>query len=146
MASDTGNLLSRVLESAFYRSALGKAPRLAKNAGSLLKLLKSALVKVQGLGVGATVDVLRDKVVLLGGLLKAYASGEYRNIEFQNLLKVIAGFVYFISPIDLLPDFLPFVGFADDVALLMFIIKSISDEIEKFELWKNTVPQTDQRV
>lgn len=142
MASDNGNLLSRVLESAFYRSALGKAPRLAKNAGSLLKLLKSALVKVQGLGVGATFDLLRDKVVLLGGLLKAYATGEYRNIELPNLLKVVAGFIYFISPIDLLPDFLPFVGLADDVALLMFIVKGISNEIEKFEQWKKSVPQS----
>ncbi|GAB3523303.1 YkvA family protein [Emticicia fontis] len=141
MASDTKNLLIRVLESAFYKSALKKAPRLAKNAGSLLKLLKSALVKVQSLGVGATFDVLRDKVVLLGGLLKAYATGEYRNIELPNLLKVVAGFIYFISPIDLLPDFLPYVGLADDVALLMFIIKSISDELEKFEQWKKAVPQ-----
>jgi uncharacterized membrane protein YkvA (DUF1232 family) len=141
MASDTKNLLVRVLESAFYRSALRKAPRLARNAQSLLKLLKSALVKVQGLGIGATFDILRDKIVLLGGLIKAYATGEYRNIEFPNLLKVIAGFIYFISPIDLLPDILPYVGLTDDVALLMFIIKSISDEIEKFEQWKKALPQ-----
>lgn len=141
MASDTKNLLLRVLESAFYKTALRKAPRLAKNAHSLLNLLKSALVKVQNLGVGATFDVLRDKVVLLGGLIKAYATGEYRNIEFHNLLKVIAGFIYFISPIDLIPDLLPYVGLTDDVALLMFIIKSIGNEIEKFEQWKNAVPQ-----
>lgn len=141
MASDTKNLLLRVLESAFYKTALRKAPRLAKNAHSLLNLLKSALVKVQNLGVGATFDVLRDKVVLLGGLIKAYATGEYRNIEFHNLLKVIAGFIYFISPIDLIPDLLPYVGLTDDVALLMFIIKSIGNEIEKFEQWKKAVPQ-----
>ncbi len=141
MASETKNLLLRVIESAFYKSALRKAPRLAKNAHSLLNLLKSALVKVQSLGVGTTFDLLREKVVVLGSLLKAYATGEYRNIEFQNVLKVVAGFIYFISPIDLIPDFLPYVGLTDDVALLMFIIKSISNEIEKFEQWKKAVPQ-----
>ncbi|MFD2521724.1 YkvA family protein [Emticicia soli] len=134
-------MLLRVIESAFYKSALRKAPRLAKNAHSLLNLLKSALVKVQSLGVGTTFDLLREKVVVLGSLLKAYATGEYRNIEFQNVLKVVAGFIYFISPIDLIPDFLPYVGLTDDVALLMFIIKSISNEIEKFEQWKKAVPQ-----
>jgi len=143
MASETKNLLLRVIESAFYKSALRKAPRLAKNAHSLLNLLKSALVKVQSLGVGTTFDLLREKVVVLGSLLKAYATGEYRNIEFQNVLKVVAGFIYFISPIDLIPDFLPYVGLTDDVALLMFIIKSISNEIEKFEQWKKAVPQSE---
>ncbi|UTA69750.1 YkvA family protein [Emticicia sp. 21SJ11W-3] len=142
MASETNQLISKVLESVFYKTALRRAPRLAKNAHSLLKLLRNALVKVQSLGVGTTVDILRDKVVLLGGLIKSYATGEYRNIEIQNLLKVIAGFIYFVSPIDILPDFLPFVGLTDDVALLMFIIKSISDEIEKFEQWKKKVPQS----
>lgn len=142
MASDTQNLLAKVLESAFYRSALRKAPRLAKNAESLLKLLRNALVKVQELGVGGVFDVLREKITLLGSLLKAYAVGEYRDIEIQNLLKIIAGFIYFISPIDLLPDILPYVGFADDVALLMFIVKNIGNELEKFEQWKRAVPQS----
>lgn len=144
MASNTNQLLSKVLESVFYRTALRKAPRLAKNAHSLLKLLRDSLVKVKELGVSTTADILRKKIVLLGGLLKSYATGEYRNIEIQNLLKIIAGFIYFISPIDLLPDFLPYVGLTDDVALLMFIIKSVSDEIEKFEQWKKKVPLSDQ--
>ena len=96
MALNTKDLLAKVLESVFYKSALGKAPKLAKNANSILKLLRSALVKVQSLGAGGAFDVVRDKVVLLGSLLKAYATGEYRNIELPNLLKIIAGFLYFM--------------------------------------------------
>lgn len=129
-------LLGKILESVFYKKALGKAPRIAKNASSLLKLLKQALEKTQTLGVGGIYDEIRSKIVLLGELLKAYASGEYRQIELGNVLKVVAAFIYFISPLDIIPDIIPMIGFTDDVALLLFIVKSIGDELDKFEIWK----------
>ncbi|WP_394993980.1 YkvA family protein [Emticicia sp.] len=140
ISSKTKDLLSNILKSSFYKIALGKAPRIAKNADGLLKLLRNALLKTQKLGVGGVFDVVREKITLLGSLLKAYATGEYRQIELPSLLKIIAGFIYFISPIDLIPDFLPFIGLTDDVALLMFIINSIDGEITKFEQWKKSKP------
>jgi uncharacterized membrane protein YkvA (DUF1232 family) len=137
--SDTNkDFINKILESVFFQSALSKAPKIAKNAQSLLKLLKQALDKTQKMGVGGIYDEIREKVVLLGELLKAYSSGEYRQIELTNLLKIIAGFIYFISPIDIIPDVLPFIGLTDDVALLIFIIKNISEEINRFETWKNS--------
>ena len=138
--STTKDLLSKILESTFYKIALKKAPRVAKNADGLLKLLRNALVKTQKLGAGGVFDVMREKVTLLGNLIKAYATGEYRQIEVSSLLKIIAGFIYFISPIDLIPDFLPFIGLTDDIALLMFIVNSIGDELVKFEQWQKKKP------
>ena len=140
ISSNAKDLLSKILESTFYKIALRKAPRIAKNADGLLKLLRSALLKTQSMGVGGVFDVIREKVTLLGGLIKAYATDEYRQIELPSLLKIIAGFIYFISPIDLIPDFLPYIGLTDDVALLMFIINSIDGEILKFERWKKNKP------
>ena len=129
------SLLERILGSVFFKSAMNKAPKFAKNSESLLKLLRSALVKTKELGVGGVFDVLRENITLLGRMIKAYASGEYRDISPASLLKIIGGLIYFISPIDLIPDFLPFVGFADDIALLVWILKSINDEVEKFKAW-----------
>ena len=107
-ASSTQSLLSKIIESAIYKSALGKAPRIAKNAKSLLKLLQTTLTKTQELGVGGIFDVIREKITIMGTLIKAYAVGDYRQIELGSLVKIIAAFVYFISPIDIIPDFLPF--------------------------------------
>ncbi len=131
------DILEKVIGSAIYKKAMYKAPRLAKNAQGILKLLRAALLKTQHLGVGGVVDVLREKVTTLGTLLRFYASGEYRQIEIGNVVKIIAGFIYFIAPIDLIPDFLPFIGFSDDVALFVYLMKSIDDELQKFDQWKN---------
>lgn len=130
------DMLKRVLKSVFFRNSMGKAGRISRNAGSLLNLLKKTLNKTQELGVGGVFDSLRDKVVTLGKLLKAYASGEYREIELKNLVIMIASLVYFLSPIDLVPDFLPLLGYADDIALLTYVLRSVSEEVEKFELWE----------
>ncbi len=131
------DMLEKIIGSAIYKKALHQAPRLAKNTQGILRLLRTALRKTQHLGVGGIVDVLREKVTTLGTLLRFYASGEYRQIEVGNLIKIIAGFIYFIAPIDLIPDFLPFIGFSDDVALFVYLMKSIDDELQKFERWKN---------
>ncbi len=140
ISSKTKDLLSKILKSSFYKIALGKAPRIAKNAEGLLQLLRTALLKTKKMGLGGTYDVIREKITILGSLIKAYASGEYRQIELPNLLKVIAGLIYFISPIDLIPDFLPYLGLTDDVALLMFILNGIEGELAKFDQWKKKQP------
>jgi len=48
----------------------------------------------------------------------------------------VAALVYFISPLDFIPDFIPMLGFADDLALLTFVISKVGDELEKFQLWE----------
>ncbi len=62
ISSNTKDLLSKILESTFYRIALVKAPRIARNADGLLKLLRNALQKTQKLGVGGVFDVIREKI------------------------------------------------------------------------------------
>jgi len=52
------------------------------------------------------------------------------------------GLLYFILPMDLVPDYIPFVGFLDDLAVLTTIIHSLEQELEAYRNWKkiNTGP------
>ena len=133
---ENDDLISRILESVFFKTSLGKAGRISKNSGKILNLIRQSLVKVQELGPGGVFDNIRKKITLIGSLLKAYASGEYRHVELKSIVVLTASLVYFLSPIDLLPDFLPFLGYADDIALLSYVLGLLSDELEKFELWE----------
>ena len=40
--------------------------------------------------------------------------------------------VYFLSPIDVLPDILPVLGFADDGAFILFVLLLIHKDLENF--------------
>ena len=47
------------------------------------------------------------------------------------------GLLYFIVPLDLIPDYIPIAGLLDDFAILSAIINSLQDELAKYRKWKN---------
>jgi uncharacterized membrane protein YkvA (DUF1232 family) len=132
---DTSNILQKILDSIFYSSSLKKASRISKNAVGILTLLKGVLTKIQKEGKNTILQSISSKLMTLGKLLKFYATGDYRAIDLKNVVIIITAFVYFLSPIDLIPDFIPMLGFADDIALVSFVFNSVAEEIEKFETW-----------
>ncbi|MCU0341460.1 MAG: YkvA family protein [Spirosomaceae bacterium] len=133
----TENLLTRVLKSVFFEKATGKAGRYIKNSSRLFQLLKDVLTKSKSLR-GEGMDGVRDRLNLLVRMLRAYATGQYRTIPWKSLTRVAAVLLYFISPIDVLPDIIPVVGLTDDVALIMWLFSAISDDLEAFRQWDKT--------
>ncbi|MGE8079399.1 YkvA family protein [Peribacillus loiseleuriae] len=69
-------------------------------------------------------------------MIKAWISGDYRQIPTRSLLIIFAAIAYFVSPIDLMPDFIFGFGLLDDVAVLTFAFKQIEHDLEAFKLWK----------
>jgi uncharacterized membrane protein YkvA (DUF1232 family) len=51
---------------------------------------------------------------------------------------VVAGLLYFVWPVDLVPDAILMFGWLDDVTLLAFIIRSIKLDLEAFQVWEKT--------
>ena len=136
------SLVSRILSSIFFKRANAGAARYARNSRSLYELIREAIDKSGGLS-GASVAVFREQLGIVTRMLKAYASGEYRQLPWKTLLRVIAVLIYFVSPIDILPDFLPIVGLTDDIALMLWLFSGIKDDIETFQKWET--PATNQR-
>lgn len=69
-------------------------------------------------------------------MAKLTLSGEYTGIPKGQLLMELGALVYLISPIDLIPDALPFFGFVDDAALMLWLVRNIADQVDKFEVWE----------
>ena len=52
---------------------------------------------------------------------------------------IIAGtLAYVILPIDVIPDFLPIIGWLDDGVVMGITLKTLSEEIEKFKLFRDS--------
>lgn len=69
-------------------------------------------------------------------LIRAYANGTYREISFENFGLIVAAIIYFVMPIDALPDFIAGLGFTDDAAVLMWTFNKVSKELESFLSWE----------
>lgn len=73
---------------------------------------------------------------LLWSLLKDYYNGTYRNVPWKFIAAIGFAVAYLISPIDVIPDFIPLVGFVDDAAVFGLVVKSFMSEIEEYKTWK----------
>lgn len=87
--------------------------------------------------VSGIAALIKD-VPLMIRLVRAWLSGAYHNMSYKNMIIVVAGLLYFLSPIDLVPDFLGVFGFLDDVAILGFILSRMQAEIAEFRHWERT--------
>ncbi len=133
------DLVTRILKSIFFKTATRRAGKYAGGGLAIFELLRQALTKAkdsagnQNKGTG---QILLEKVTTLSRMVKAYFIGEYKIIPWASIVKIIAVLIYFISPIDVIPDFLPFVGLADDLALTMWLFSSLSEDFQNFEAWE----------
>ena len=133
------DLITRILKSIFFKSATRKAGKYAGGGLAILALLKEALNKAKDVagneskGVG---QLLLEKITTLSRMVKCYFTGEYKIIPWSSIVKIIAVLIYFISPIDVIPDFLPFIGFTDDLALTVWLFSSLKVDFENFEAWE----------
>lgn len=85
---------------------------------------------------GAFLAALRGDLELLQGLCLAWWRGEYRAVSRQALLAVVAALLYFVTPMDALPDWLPVIGFVDDLAVLAWVLRTWRDELAAFQAWR----------
>jgi uncharacterized membrane protein YkvA (DUF1232 family) len=68
-------------------------------------------------------------------LLRAYANGTYRKIPFESLVTIVFAVLYFVSPIDLIPDFLPG-GLVDDALVVALALRAVKSDLDAFLEWE----------
>ena len=79
---------------------------------------------------------VRRQLKLLWAYLHAVTSGRYEDYSAWACVKAVAGLLYVVSPLDLIPDFFPWVGWADDVLVVMYVCNLLHNELEKFAAWQ----------
>lgn len=108
-----------------------KAKHYANDKKKTQKLVQDAMKKAKKVG---PFEEIWDKVQLLFGIVKDWSSGEYTEVPTGSIIAIIIGLLYFISPIDLIPDFLPG-GLIDDALVLGLIFKQVNSDLDKYKEW-----------
>ncbi|QNL21921.1 DUF1232 domain-containing protein [Hyphobacterium sp. CCMP332] len=111
-----------------------KAKSIVANRSLIENKIDAAWEKAKNLDPG--LRDLMENVETFIQIIKAYVNGTYRDVEQKTIIFLIAGILYFINPFDIIPDFLPLIGFTDDAAVLIFILGKVKNEIDKFNSWK----------
>lgn len=81
-------------------------------------------------------------LMLLVSLIKDYYKGNYRDIPYKTISAGVVGLLYTLNPIDIIPDFIPFIGHIDDALVLAFCLKLIEKDLQKYQIWKTSQSTT----
>ncbi len=87
---------------------------------------------------GGVLKGLREDLGVLQALCVAWWRGEYRAISKPALVAAVAGLLYFLSPMDAIPDWIPGLGFVDDLAVLGWVMRKWSGELQAFQAWRDS--------
>ena len=75
-------------------------------------------------------------VKILFSMVQDYWRGDYREVPWWVIAAVVAALLYVLSPVDLVPDFIPVVGLLDDAAVVAACLTMIKIDLNKYREWK----------
>ena len=73
---------------------------------------------------------------LLFEVVGDYWKGEYREIPYGSIAMVVVSLVYFLSPIDLIPDVIPVIGYIDDALIVALTVQFIQGDLKDYCAFK----------
>jgi len=69
-------------------------------------------------------------------LVKAWASGQYRSVPVRSLVAILGALIYFLIPLDAVPDFIAALGLLDDLAVIAKVAQTFSADLDDFRRWE----------
>lgn len=70
------------------------------------------------------------------GMLSDYRKGIYTKLPLFTVAAIAFAFLYLLNPFDLIPDFIPGVGYIDDMAVFTFALRFIESDLHNYLDWK----------
>ncbi|MFZ0391861.1 MAG: YkvA family protein [Calditrichia bacterium] len=87
-----------------------------------------------------------DNIIILIQMIKSYLNREYTNLPWKSLLYSVAAVLYFLTPLDVIPDFIPALGFLDDATVIAFVVNSIKEDLDQYRQFRIMQKKADAEV
>ena len=119
-------------------SKVGRAvAAVAHGTGKTLEAIDKASRKLEPLAslpiIGGTVADVQDII----SILDDYYHGRYKKLPVSVILGSVAIVAYLLSPFDIVPDSIPFLGFIDDAFIINIVLELCVDkELERYRNWR----------
>ncbi|MCK5034462.1 MAG: DUF1232 domain-containing protein [Candidatus Sabulitectum sp.] len=88
---------------------------------------------------------LINDVKLMISLVKDYWNKSYRDVPWWTVAAVVTALLYVLSPVDLIPDFIPFFGLLDDAAVVSACLFLVEQDLSRYRSWKDSKAESEKR-
>lgn len=125
--------LSKAKAEQALKSNYGKAEKLIANKDDFENFLRTVEKRVASIPkIGKDLAVVPAMI----SLLKNFIEGKYRHVPYGTILAITSSLIYFVSPIDIVPDAFPGVGLIDDAAVIAFCLNMVKSDLEEYNTWR----------
>jgi uncharacterized membrane protein YkvA (DUF1232 family) len=126
---------NEITQSAAFRRAAIDAEACVRDSMRLRQLVEDAVGKINITPRGPFADTWPYLMAMIR-LIRDYQRAEYRDISEANLQIIIAAILYFVSPFDVIPDWVPVLGHIDDAFVVSLALKSVRLDLDTFMAWE----------
>ena len=70
-------------------------------------------------------------------LVKSYMKKEYVKPPFGTMLAIVSALLYFLVPVDFIPDIIPGLGHLDDAAVITACLCLVDSDIKEYIEWRD---------
>jgi uncharacterized membrane protein YkvA (DUF1232 family) len=126
---------NEITQSAAFRRATIDADAYAGDPKRLRKLVEDAVGKLNTIPRGPFGETWPYLLAMVR-VVRDYQRGDYRDMSRPKLLIIIAAIIYFVSPFDVIPDWIPVLGHIDDAFVVSLALKSVRTELDTFMAWE----------
>ncbi|MDA3845105.1 MAG: YkvA family protein [Vallitaleaceae bacterium] len=110
-----------------------KSRKILGDKERIFQIINDVLDKTKNIPVlGAMVEDIR----ILSAMVRDYISKKYVKIPVASIVMAVSALIYIVSPIDLIPDIIPGIGYLDDAAVMHFVIQALHNDIQTYRDWK----------
>lgn len=128
---------NEITESVAFQRATADAKSYIQDPARLRRLIEDAVGKIAVIPRGPFADTWPYLMAMIR-VLRAHHQGEYRDISQENLLTIISATIYFVSPFDVIPDWIPVFGHIDDAFVVGLALKSVRRDLDTFMAWETS--------
>lgn len=92
-----------------------------------------------------TIPKVGDKlshIPVFVSLIKNYIKKEYTAVPIGSIVAIISALLYFVSPVDLILDVMPVIGYVDDAAVIAACLTLVESDIEEYLQWRDANGKT----
>ena len=111
----------------------GSAEDLLTDTGkleALLQQLEQKLLAVPSAGTALS------KVPLMISMIRSYITKEYTEVSPKVIATLVAAIIYLLKGKDLIPDNIPVLGYADDIAIFAAAFMLDEPELNAYAQWR----------
>ena len=124
------NLTDRDL--GFFREALNKSRDAVRHAdeSEIIEAIGDVLTDIKS--AQPLPDFVEKRIPVLDSLIRMLQDDEWE-LPINERERLLATFVYFADPEDILPDHIPVIGYLDDVIMIELVVKELTHVREAYD-------------